>query len=99
MVSPTSADGSPNYSYFAAKGAVAIGLGMVAKRVISPDMARKMTEGSLIVTLHDAAKTMIPGSVSLGWASPAMIASRGNIRQIGEYVRNKSNVGEYLRRT
>lgn len=108
VTSPIAADGTTNYGYYATKGALAIALGVVGGKVISPSLASKMAEGSLTVTLHDAAKTLIPaGSVPLGYASSAMVA-RGNVRRLSEYVgtrtrepasmRESASLREYVRR-
>lgn len=110
--SPMAADGGMNYAYYAAKGALAIGVGMIAGKVVSPSIASKMAEGSLTVTLHDAMKALIPAdSVPMGYASSARIARGGNVRRLSEYVRNapsaaivgnrsrsREMMGEYVRR-
>lgn len=89
--SPMAADGGMNYAYYAAKGALAIGVGMIAGKVVSPSIASKMAEGSLTVTLHDAMKAMIPAdSVPMGYASSARIARGGNVRRLSEYVRSNA---------
>lgn len=106
VLSPIGADGKMNYAYYAAKGAAAVALGVLAGKVISPTAAHKMAEGSLTVTLYDAVKSMIPaGSVPMGYASSAQIA-RGNVRRISEYVRQGAapnramsrELREYVRR-
>ena len=75
--------------YYAAKGAFAILGGIVLGKVISPSLASKMAEGSLIVSMHGAAKTLLPADLlpmgSMGYQSSAMVA-RGNVRRIAEYV-------------
>lgn len=67
--SPADASGQPNYLYFAAKGALAIGGGLLLKKAIGMNKAAAVVEGSLTVTLHDAmvafASMNIP-SIALG---------------------------------
>lgn len=52
------ANGGPNYGYYAAKGAFAIGAGMLLRRFLHGN-ATRVAEGSLVVTLHDLAKQVI----------------------------------------
>ena len=56
------------------KGALAIGFGMAAKKFMSPTMAARMTEGSLVVTLHSFIQSMMPSGITMGslrYISPA----------------------------
>lgn len=103
VASPVAADGGMNYGYYATKGALAIALGVLGRRVISPSLASKMAEGSLTVTLYNAAKGFIPtGSVpmsGMGYPSSAMIARGGNVRRISEYVNaGGTNANRAMRR-
>lgn len=63
------ASGATQYGYYVAKGALAFGAGMLAKKAIGAAKAAHMVQGSLTVTLHDLAKnfltTNVP-SVTLG---------------------------------
>lgn len=43
---------------YVVKGAAAVGLGMLASKVVKPATAAKMTEGALTVMLHGVLKTM-----------------------------------------
>ena len=101
---PVSTTGGLNPAYYAAKGALAIALGIVARKALGAKAAR-MVEGSLTVTMHDAAKQFIAGSgmgITLGAAAqqlPPLPVSRRLRGDMGEYVsgpRNRSNMGEYV---
>lgn len=75
LQSPVSDTGGINPAYYAAKGAVAIGLGIVGRKVLGAKAAQ-MVEGSLIVTMHDLAKQFIANSgmaVNLGGVNPAQV--------------------------
>lgn len=61
--SPVAADGSIQYSYYAAKGAAAVGLGMLLRKVIGAQKAGRMVEGSLTVTLHGLAQALVATSL------------------------------------
>lgn len=70
---PVDAAGAPNYAYYAAKGLLAIGIGMAAKKVVGANRAAQLVEGSLTVTAHDLMKTIVAknfAGVTLGYASP-----------------------------
>lgn len=60
---PVDAAGNMNPAYYAAKGATAIVAGLLAKRLIGSARAAQMVEGSLTVTMHDAAKQFLAGNV------------------------------------
>lgn len=76
--SPTDATGGTNFAYFLAKGAAAVALGMLAKKIVGASKAAQFVEGSLTVTLHDAAKQMIGSTVTLGRVrNPARLAGVG----------------------
>lgn len=66
--SPISATGGINYAYYAAKGAMNIGLGLLLNKV-SRSNAAQMTHGALTVTMSDAfrqfARANVP-SLALG---------------------------------
>lgn len=104
FATPVDATGQQNMLYPLAKGALAIGLGIVGKRVLPGGMAAKMVEGSLTVTLYNAAKPLIPASVPLGYASPAQQLQPSNVVRLSEYVdggdtpMQRDGMGEYVRR-
>ncbi len=49
---------STGYIRYATKGAIAIGLGMLVQQFMPTRTAKKMVEGALTVTVHDALKEM-----------------------------------------
>lgn len=57
------ANGGPNYGYYAVKGAFAIGAGMLMRRFLHGN-ATRVAEGSLVVTMHDLAKQIIAANAS-----------------------------------
>ena len=56
--------GAINYTYYAAKGAAAVGLGMLLRKAIGASRAAQVVEGSLTVTMHDAMKQFIGTNVT-----------------------------------
>ena len=71
------ADGSPNYLNYAAKGAVAMAVGVLGAKVMRPAMARELAAGSFTVMAYELlrplAVNVLPASMSLGWMSPGRI--------------------------
>lgn len=102
--SPMSVDGSPNYAYYAAKGAAAVGIGMLLKRVVGASKAGRMVEGSLTVTLHDLAKVIVASnmsSVKLGYAGAGRNAgtlpqAQRQLKGTGAYVSGVTPLGAYI---
>jgi hypothetical protein len=108
--SPVAADGGVSYSYYAAKGAAAIGLGMLLRRVIGAQKAGRMVEGSLTVTLHDMAKSIVGANMtsvqlggyalnpgrSAGGALPASASPMAVSRVPGQLGKYISGTGQYI---
>ena len=61
---PTDATtGGINYGYYATKGAAAVGIGMLLKKMMGSARAARVVEGSLTVTIHDAMKQFMTANV------------------------------------
>ena len=101
--SPVAADGSISYAYYLSKGAAAVGLGILLKKIIGAGKAGRMVEGSLTVTLHDLAKAVVGSnftSVQMGTLSPGKITGQlplartlHGVKGMGAYL---SGTGAYL---
>lgn len=105
MQSQTDSSGAPNYMYYLAKSGVAIGIGMVGKKVLGK-YAPALVMGSLIVTFHQLLRGFVQNSgvnVPLGYYAPGRqlpplpnaqnLSGRGNI---GKYLPNGSTMGKYV---
>ena len=94
------ADGSNNYSYFAAKAAVALGVGILGAKVVRPDVARQLAAGSFTVMAYELLRPMaanlLPASMSLGWMSPGRIVGQnmptGGMGKLGVYDQSLGRV-------
>ena len=76
---------------YLAKGAGAIGMGMLASQVVKKSTAEQMATGALTVIIHDAMRevtqNMLP-AVPLGYYSAG--------QPVGEYVNGLGGMGEYM---
>ena len=75
------------------KGALAVGLGMIAKNFAGRAMAQEMAQGAMIVTFHDAAKEMLATALptlKLGEYAGIGYYSPGMIQRMGEYLPQES---------
>jgi len=89
LTSRVNADGSINYTYFAAKGALIYAMGKYGSRVTRH--ANTMAAGALGVMAYELLRTMMPtdGSIPLGYFNPGRIVSGGNL---GRIMRNQAGV-------
>jgi hypothetical protein len=90
MTTPQNADGTTNFTYFAAKGALALTLGTFGKRVLPGAMAGTMAQGALTVLAYQLMRGMVPASLGLGYYNPA--PTTGRMAGAGAYVGAYSNV-------
>lgn len=94
MQSPTDATGAINPMYFAAKGAVAVGVGVLGGKVTKH--ATAMAAGSLTVSLYEVMRSMVPASVQLGYINPAMLANRRMApKGVGRFVSGAPRMAGY----
>lgn len=79
---------------YAAKAAGAVGLALLARKVVKRQTADAMGVGALTVIMHDAAKSIlakvVPG-MNLGFYNPAFPV--GIMNNVGEYM---GDTGEYV---
>ena len=90
---------SPNYGYYAAKGALAVGTAMVASKIIGSAKAARIAEGSMTVTLHDLFRNLIAGNVSsipLGMYTGLGNSPGGKVLPMMNATRNLRGVGAYV---
>lgn len=80
---------TPNV-YPIVKAGAAIGLGMLVSKFLPGDFGRKMTEGSLTITLYSVIRGFMPATVPLGYINPGYVPRQG-VRGMGEYL---SGVGQ-----
>ena len=75
MQTKTDSAGNVNYMYYAAKGALAFGLGAFGGKIMGRETAQKMAAGSLVVMAYELlrplAASVLPSSMSLGYFTPA----------------------------
>jgi len=95
------------YVYPIVKMGAAIGLGMVASRVL-PRHGATMAMGSMTVTMRDFLKSMLPVGVAMGYVNPGYVPGTGTMAtqlnqsgvgmrgRMGEYVGMKSGMNEYV---
>ena len=95
------------YVYPIVKMGAAIGLGMVASRVL-PRHGAAMAMGSMTVTMRDFLKSMLPAGVAMGYVNPGYVPGTGTMAsqlnqsgvgmrgRMGEYVGMKSGMNEYV---
>jgi hypothetical protein len=93
MQSPLGADGSVNPLYFAAKGGLAVLVGVLGSKVTKH--AADMAAGSLTVSAYEVMRSFVPVSVNLGgYSSPARIAGpRRAVPRLNQYVSGASAGG------
>lgn len=71
MTAPLNSDGSINYMYYAAKGGLALALGVFGRKLL-PGYASRMAEGSFTVLAYELGRQVIPADVfTLGYYNPA----------------------------
>jgi predicted MFS family arabinose efflux permease len=77
IATPNDSAGGPNYGYYAAKGALAMAIGVLGAKVVRPDVARQLAAGSFTVMAYELlrpmAQNILPASMSLGWMNPGRI--------------------------
>ena len=95
------------YVYPIVKMGAALGLGLVASRVL-PRHGATMAMGSMTVTMRDFLKSMLPAGVAMGYVNPGYIPRTGTMAsqlnqsgvgmrgRMGEYVGMKSGMNEYV---
>lgn len=76
MTSKLNADGSTNYMYYAAKAALALGVGIFGRRVMPAQIAAKIGEGSLTVMSYELLRGMMPSGIAMGYMNPAHTMGR-----------------------
>lgn len=64
VATPNDSSGGINYSYYAAKGALAVVASMGAAKIIGAPKAVRIAEGSMTVTLHGLMARLIAANVS-----------------------------------
>ncbi|MGH6795930.1 MAG: hypothetical protein ACREDH_12235 [Methylocella sp.] len=97
MTSRFDAAGAVNYSYYGAKAAIAIGLGILGAKFLPGrlrSIAARGAEGSLTVQGYELVKGMLPAAVVLGYMNPGRITTLSR-NKIGAYLR-RPGVGAYL---
>lgn len=83
-VSPTNADGSTNWMYFAAKAGTAVALAKFGGKVLPAGVSGKLADGALVVLSYQIMRGMMPaGSVPLGYYNPVPTMAP---RRLGAYV-------------
>lgn len=60
------AAGQTNWLYYAVKAGLAVGVGVLGKRVLPGDVAARMGEGAMVVMTYEIMRGMMPSSVTLG---------------------------------
>lgn len=79
IAGPVNADGTVNYTYFAAKGFTAYAMARYLPVAIAPQLGA----GAMTVLVYQLLRGMIPaGSVPMGYYNPARIANMGNVKRI-----------------
>ena len=100
-VSKINADGSANFMYYGAKGALAVALGTFGKRFMPAPLAEKLAAGSLTVMSYELMKGLLPASMTLGnsrgvgYMNPAQVMrGTGKIVPINRAVAGVQRVGK-----
>jgi hypothetical protein len=100
VATPVDTAGATQYGYFAAKGAIAIGLGLLLKKMVGAAKANQLVEGSLTVTLHELGKTIIATnapSISMGrYVGMAGARQLGPMQPIRGLPSNVRSMGAYV---
>jgi len=99
FASKQNADGSANYPYYAAKGALAVALGMLGAKIVKGSTAAELAVGSMTVLSYDLLRPFVagimPASMPLGWVSPARILTTPRPGMgVGRYMTN-GTMGAY----
>jgi hypothetical protein len=76
MTSKLNADGSTNFMYYAAKAALALGVGIFGRRIMPAGIAVKIGEGSLTVMSYELLRGMMPAGIAMGYMNPAHTMGR-----------------------
>lgn len=71
VTSRMNADGTMNYLYYAAKGAIAVGIGLYGNRILPAGIAPRIAEGALTVMSYEILRTFVPANMTLGFFNPA----------------------------
>lgn len=91
MASRYTAEGGINFGYFAAKSAIAVGLGMLAGAVVPSRMRQyvnQAVEGSLTVQAYEIERALLPAELTLGYYNPGRVATRPRaMKGMGAYAR------------
>ncbi len=99
LTSRYSADGTLNYSYYATKAALAIGLGIVGQRYLPGNMKRLAAtgaEGALVVMSYEILRSVLPANLTMGYFNPAIVTQSGNVTSMGKYLSQRPCMGKYL---
>lgn len=94
---PTNADGTTNWMYFAAKGGLAVALGMYGGKVLPGGMALRMAEGALGVLAYQILRGLVPSGITLGYLNPAPVSRP--LSGAGPRGADLAGVAAYLGRT
>lgn len=101
MQSPVAADGSMNTLYFAAKAALAIGVGIVGSKLTKH--APELAAGSLTVQAYEVMRSLVPASINLGNVpSPARVVGRprvdsaGRVIGMSQFVSGANGMGQFV---
>lgn len=103
MQSPVDSAGAMNPLYYLAKGLAAVAIGVFGGKVVSPRIAAKMAEGSLVVTAYTALRNVLPATISagLGYYQPAATDTPnlpGRVNQPGRTVNGSiTDMRAYMR--
>ncbi len=88
MKSRITLDGGVNWGYYAAKGGIALALGIVGRMMAPPKLRPYLSQaaqGSLVVQAYEIERMMLPPEMTLGFYSPARIASARRMNGVGVY--------------
>lgn len=96
MSTPVNATtGGTNWLYFAAKGAVAIGIGTYGGKLMKPQTAEAIAVGALTIMAYQIARSLVPASVTMGaYVNPGRVMRPGPMS--GAMT---NNMGAYLPRS
>lgn len=99
MIARYNADGSLNLGYYAAKAALALGVGVLGARFGGPlrGFAAAAAQGSYVVMSYEILRTLMPATVPLGYFNPAPAmgigADTNKVTNLGKYVTMKGMRG------
>lgn len=90
------AQGNMNWGYYAAKGAIAVGVGVLGAKFLPGSLKRfaaRSTEGSFTVMAYEIMRSVIPANM-LGFYSPARTAGTvGRMGRMGAYLPRPASGG------